>query len=88
MPLTKRQAQVKFKEQDFKRKNVVYLDRFDCVAVYRAGKINKEDEAFDNLRYYEDPRPLTRFDKVLGPVHTNFDRMCAYGNHESTIQNY
>ncbi|TQV68085.1 hypothetical protein FKG94_24235 [Exilibacterium tricleocarpae] len=25
---------------------------------------------------------------VLGPVHTNFDRMCAYGNHESTIQNY
>ncbi|WP_218943580.1 hypothetical protein [Exilibacterium tricleocarpae] len=24
----------------------------------------------------------------LGPVHTNFDRMCAYGNHESTIQNY
>jgi len=65
MSLTKQQAQAKFQEQSHKRKNVEYLDRFDCASIYRAGKVGKEDNAFDNLRYYEDDRSMERFDRAL-----------------------
>jgi len=68
MSLTKRQAQKEFENQAWKRKNVVYLTCFDCATAYRSGKVGKEDDAFENLRYYEDSRDMVtvRTNRVTG----------------------
>lgn len=65
MSLTRRQAIELFNSPEWKskRKNTVYLTKFDTATVYRAGKKDKPENAFDNLRYDEDSRDAVRWDK-------------------------
>jgi len=67
MSLTKRQAMDLFNSPEWKkrRQNTVYLTEFDSAKIYRAGKKDKSENAFDNLRYAEDDRPEERWDKRL-----------------------